>query len=166
MTIEQEMQELIQKNLPAQAAGEMKKYIEEAELTKSDLENTLKVLENTRKNLQEERARNNEMAKKITAQQEMDKREQECIKREEALCSRESKLELEMARQEISLLKVNHTKIESLVEKVFGHPSVTVTNTSTRQVKSELDEYGTPRYNPNTETLFDSETIETKHSKE
>ena len=165
-TLEQDLQEAIKKNLPAQAAGELKKFIEEAEETKIELADKQELLKNTRENLENERKVNQEMAAKLITQQEMDKREQACTKREEEVTIRERDIKLELAQNEINMLNAKNQNTHELVSKVFGHPSVTVNNSSTREVMGQVDEYGNTVYNPNRDTLIDSEIVKTTHSKE
>lgn len=165
-TLEQDLKEAIKKNLPAQAAGELKKFIEEAEQTKSDLEDTKEVLESTRKKLAQERKINQDMSEKLVKQQEMDKREEDCTKREEEVSIRERDIQLELAQNEINMLNAKNQNTHELVAKVFGHPSVTVNNSSSREVMGEVDEYGNTKYNPSRDTLQDDSIVKTTHSKE
>ena len=121
-----EMQKIIEENLPAATAGVMKSYIEEAEVTKQNLAEADKTIEAQIKNItlkeDEIRALKRELEGAKNQLQEQD----ELKSAQEALSIRERDLQLEIANIRLQSADDRNATVERLVDRVFGHPSVTV----------------------------------------
>lgn len=140
-----EIREAIEKNLPAQVAGEMKKFIENAERDAADLEankHTIKNLESELKALQ---------GLKLE-EDSVNRREIELNQREIDLDARERNFALQQAELRIELLTSNMNNMKELVNKVFGHPNVTVSS------HKEVPLVSRDGYQNGTAHTYDSET--------
>jgi len=165
MNIEQQLQDLIQKNLPAQAAGEMKKFIEESEELAERHEQSLIDLDQTGKQIARLQEENRYLNDQIEKHEKLDIRGAALDDREKEIQKREDRQAMGSMSIELGLLRTHTSKIENLVEKVFGHPGVVVTNekNTTRQVAVETS----PGYQSlQTVTDSDTDTKTTKHTKE
>lgn len=165
--LKNQMLELVKENLPEATAGEMKKYIESAEATKKELtkaEKKISILENAIKEaekvakLEREIKESLEEVIKETAEKIADVEE-----REKILIKGESELENKLLRIELDCAYNSSNQIMSLVEKVFGHPSVTVTNTKTTPNPPTKDQYGYEQYQIDT---IETEIKTTRSEKE
>jgi len=126
--ITEEMQELIAKNLPAATAGAMKDFIEESEEVKLNLKESLEkniIKDKSIDSLLREAALLNGKIEKF---EDFNKREKELDGREISIADRERNIKLQIIEIQLSVTQASLATTERLVEKVFGHPSVTVTN--------------------------------------
>jgi hypothetical protein len=107
MDVSKEIKEIIEKNLPQAAAGAMKDFhlkdkVKEQALTITGLEAD------------------------IEKNGSLNDREHGLNTRERAIEDRERAIDLEVANIKLSCAEHSTLTVERLVEKVFGHPSVTV----------------------------------------
>lgn len=132
--ITQEMQKLIEANLPAATAGAMKDFIREAERKSDDLaesETQIKDLMGQISRLQTENAGINE---RLADQEELANRVRDVIDQEEKMAIRERDINLEVAKIKLMAANDRNTAIERLVEKAFGHPSLSVSTHRNRPI--------------------------------
>jgi len=153
MDITAELQAVITKSLPEATANEMKRFIEEANATSINLEKANYKIEELNSHVQK-------MEKEINRLKTFEQKDVDLQMKEKALAAKSLELEEKERNQKMAILETKldmvnkgQEQIVRLVEKVFGHPSVTVS--TSRQVQQRVDEYGNPRYLP-TEYLNDS----------
>ena len=115
------IQEVVKQNLPEATAKEMSSFIAQAEQDKVRLseleEKTLSQQETIEK-----------QCKAIEELNELVSRSETLDARANALDKREQALELTLAKTKLEESEKRSDMAERLVAKVFGHPSVTVTN--------------------------------------
>jgi len=143
-TITKEMQEIIEKNLPAQTAGAMSDFIKDAEETKDALAiaaDKIDTLE-MQKNVYEKE--NVQLKHSIQQQSKLTEREKKLEEQTEALRIRERDLKLEIAEIQLNAANDRNNKVEQLVEKVFGHPSVSVSTYKSKPIMVGGDNGCTP----------------------
>jgi len=123
-----EIQKAIEESLPAQTAGVLKERLVALEITEkfyekltkdySDIENKYKEASSFISNQTEEIK---QLSKKI----------KEVNEREKIITKRENELELTITKIRLEMTEKMHSDTHELVNKVFGHPSVTVSNNRT-----------------------------------
>ena len=130
MSTLKQIQEVISRNLPEATALEMKKFIEEAEETKDSLE----LLE---EKLSASLVVNKDQQEFINIlQRDLDSHENLRILleaqevQEEVLRVKEQSLDYLILEVKLECAEQRNKELFSLVEKVFGHPSVTVSKNS------------------------------------
>ncbi|RLA83414.1 MAG: hypothetical protein DRG78_04500 [Epsilonproteobacteria bacterium] len=152
--ITEEINKAIDANMPAAVASQYKKFIEEAERTIIKLktaEEKILIVESNKKDLIKERD-------KLKEELEYYKK----LKLDESvIIERELKLSKTILENKLENAEQRNTDVLRLVDKVFGHPSVTVSTTSnkTLSVESGGDACGY------TIPVVDSETSTTTESK-
>lgn len=157
----EEMQKLIEANLPASTAGAMKDFIKKAEETKQRLARIEDICEQQKEATERRNIEIIDLKIKVSTLNSYKSREKEIVKQEEALRIRERDIKLEIATVRLQAADDRNNKIESLVEKVFGHPSVTVSTLKTKPVMSTSDGYS-PYQNGCTTENEDTTTMEVK----
>lgn len=124
-----EIEKIIRDNLPEATAKEMKKYLEEAEGIKAQLEeadahikvqNTLMAAKDVSLGLLEA---------KVQTDEAMNAQGEALEKREMEVADREHNIKLEIAEIKLNAAIGSNHAVMGLVDKVFGHPSVTVSRT-------------------------------------
>ena len=157
-----EIEEIIRTNLPAATAGVMKEFIQEAEATSQELEDTTKELKILRASYVESQKIVNdlngiveELEQRTVAQQELDKQRLE-------LEARKRNFDVEMLEVQVSMLKLNKNELLGLVDKVFGHPGVTVTTHKTTPIYPDPSTGVTP-YASSSQT--ETAEVTTEHTK-
>jgi hydroxylamine reductase (hybrid-cluster protein) len=139
--ITKELRDIIEKALPAQTANAMADFIEEAEATKEKLRQTEELLDAAQHSLaekDEEIATLNDDIHEATLIINTRKALEE---REEAVALRERDLNLTLAETRLEMTMASMATVERLVEKVFGHPSVTVSTSRNVAVPCESNGY-------------------------
>lgn len=161
--ITKEMRRIIEENLPAATAGAMKDFITQSEINDGRLKQAHEECETLAKKNETAQKENDGFAARV---KELEKR----VLTETELTSRKLKVEegergLELRIAEIKLQGANdrNSKIEQLVEKVFGHPTVTVSRSKTVPIMVNQGE-GCAPYQSGSESHFEDEI--TKKSKE
>lgn len=125
--MKKQIQEIINDHLPTQVAGEMKKYIESIEGLRGDLEQSETELEKAQIVIADYRKKSAQWAGIEEQQRINEQAEEDLIATEKALDGRQRGFELELAVARMDAMEANMKNMERLVEKVFGHPGVTVT---------------------------------------
>ena len=123
-----ELLSVIEKNLPAATAGVMKDFIADAENNKAKLkkqEKTISELQDTITKLQEELKGSHKLIRK---QEEVDKLKQSLATLDTTLSERERNIDVTLLQLKLEMMTDRNERIERLVDKVFGHPSVTVSS--------------------------------------
>lgn len=158
-----DIRKIIAENLPATTAGVMSDYITEAERTKDDLaaagikitaqEVEMKIKNSTIEKLKEQ----------VSEINVYKTRDMEVAKMAEELRIEKRDIDLKIALIELDAANDRNDKIEQLVEKVFGHPSVTV---STSKIKPLMpDENGNTPYLEGRTMVETEDTTTTKSKK-
>lgn len=125
-TLTEEMQAVIEKSLPAATAGAMRDFISEAEATKAALEAAEKDFIELEKLSEVLRDDNKKLQSMIESQESLDATLQEVLKLKEEVAVRERDIELIILKSSLAAANERNVVVERLVDKVFGHPSVTV----------------------------------------
>lgn len=117
--LNKDIQKAIVENLPQATAGELKKYLTEAEEAIEKLANLELDLEFSERKIKE---------LTTAAEQHADllNRESEVSTRERKVEDRERKLKLDLMEQKVEMMEKHETRMVDLITKVAGHPSVTV----------------------------------------
>lgn len=161
--LKSQMLELVKANLPEATAGEMKKYIESAEETKKQLSMCEKKVVKLEKYIidSEKDADTEREAKKLLELviKEGAAKIEEVEAREIILKESERMLENTILKTELKCAHSSNDQVVRLVEKVFGHPSVTVTNMKSTSLPQPPDQYGNSQYLP--DALENQTTITT-----
>lgn len=127
-SVSAEIADLIEKNLPSATAGVMKDFIKEAEKTSEELSKAYKIIANQTNALEKLESSCLEYRTTITEYEDMGVLKSELEDKESKLNIREQKLDLEISNILLQESVARNRAVESLVTKVFGHPSVMVTN--------------------------------------
>jgi hypothetical protein len=117
--ITKEIREAIESNLPAATAGVMSDFITEAENTKDELVLIQKINKKQTSEIEEQKI----IISQLSA---LKYQKKDLEKKEATLRIRERDLNLEIVQIKLEAANARNEKIESLVEKVFGHPAVSV----------------------------------------
>jgi hypothetical protein len=156
MLPEKEILELIKKNLPEMTATQLEKFIKESNIIKSELESTKTKL----KEVLEENVRLHSLE---LEKQKLEKSKLELDERQKAIEKRE--LELDKTILEIKLQNSNEqtATVFSLVDKVFGHPSTTITKNenSMKQIpysSSDGNSWSSPGEETSSQTITKTES--------
>jgi hypothetical protein len=151
--LSQQINELVKEKLPEATANEMRKFIEEAKQDKIILKEKIQEIESYKKTNKELNKVIDEYKTKDQAYNQMGEMARKVTGRENAVEKRENTLELTLAKMELEYCSNSNQNILNLTSKVFGHPSVTVTNRRENVIPQKTDEYGNSLYTP-TETLI------------
>ena len=143
--------QVIEEALPAQTAGEMKKFIEGAELTDRVLRETQAELEEANKVILDYRTKDAQYESNKAEKERLVEERHELEQRKAEQDVRERDFKLELAELRIELMDKNMTNMQSLVSKVFGHPRVTVDRSTEHPY---TDQYG----NRTSDYAHDNET--------
>jgi hypothetical protein len=160
--ITEEMQELIAKNLPAATAGAMSDFIKDAEKTKEELEKANGDLEIFGIKMSDLNRRFSDLKSKVQDQAFIDQKLEELRSLEEKVSEREKNLDLRIVEIRLECAENRNSKVESLVEKVFGHPSVSVSSYKSKPLVCDPGN-GCAQYE--TGRTFEDETKTTTKSK-
>lgn len=124
--ITEEMQSIIAKNLPSATAGAMTDFIAEAGETKKRLEISAKEVDELEIELDLSKKEVSALSRQLEDQSSLAIREEKLMCRTEALDIRERDLQLELVQNDLASANERNITVERLVDKVFGHPAVTV----------------------------------------
>lgn len=135
--MQQEILKIIESNLPAQTAGEMKRFIENAEQVQADLKGAEGLIEKQRKIIvdfekQEEKFKQLETWE-TNLKGQAQGNEQRCFE----LDSRERQFELEKYAEKVALIDEYTNNLYKLVDKVMGHPATSIR----KQVPIDMGSY-------------------------
>ncbi len=125
--MEQEIKKIIEQHLPEQTASVMKEFIEKAEATERQLtvaNNMLKEQKETIEKYQEKEDQLAEAGDKLEAARSLMEANE---KRKIGLDDEARNMRCSIIETEMKMMKFNINNMTSLVEKVFGHPSVSIT---------------------------------------
>ena len=134
MTIEKQLQEVIANNLPAATAAELQKHLEYCK----QLQKAYEVICNE---LNEANKAIHELKSYKDAIKDIEEREHSIEIKRKSLDKQEQALNVALLEKERDMLKDNTDKLYALVDKVFGHPSVSVT--THRDIPLAVDGGGT-----------------------
>ena len=160
--ITKEMQELIEKNLPSATAGVMTKYIKEAEKTKDDLVESESQVKSLLKQLIEWKTKTEKLERLKSYWQNLNEREASLAKETESLRVRERDIKLEIANIRTAEANNRNIIIERLVEKVFGHPSVSVSTYKNIPIMSDAATGAVPYQSGSATENETTTTVESK----
>ena len=127
MNLTKEVQEAIARNLSSATASELKKFIEEGQKA---IDQIVSLHEKIAKQTQEL----DEQSKIIISLKEMISAEETLAKREITVRDFERKLDNEILKIRLGESERRNNELFKLVDKVFGHPSVTISKTGTMPV--------------------------------
>ena len=122
MNFQEKINEVIAANLPAATASELQSYLANAEADKKELAEAKKKINSLQERigeLEDENARLKASAELADSLHEL----------EEKLNKRERDFELEIQRLKVGMMEDSTHKLFALVDKVFGIPTVCVSNT-------------------------------------
>lgn len=154
--LEKDMKKLVAEHMPEMVAKQMKEFIEQAELNKSLL--------TTAKEKNAELTKEVEALKKLQLFEfSLNDRETALNARQKDLDEREHKLDMKILEVKLEMETASNAKVMGLVDKVFGHPRVTINNSKIRNWDED-----DPQYPGNTKYRSDntSETITKTEDKE
>ena len=123
-----ELLSVIEKNLPAAAAGLMKDFIEDAESNKEKLKKQEKIISKLQDTITELQEELKDSHKLIRKQEEVDRLKQSLAALDTTLSERERNIDVTLLQLKLKMMTDRNERIERLVDKVFGHPSVTVSS--------------------------------------
>lgn len=139
MSIINDLQDSIAANLPAAVASELSKYIEEAEKQKINIKALTRLYEDeVDSGIMKEKdilSLNN----KIIAQDILSEREEDLVFAEEEFRIRNSALKEEILKIKLLESEKRNALMEGLVGKVFGHPSVTISNVKDSPIMADIN---------------------------
>lgn len=146
-TLENDIIDAIDKDLPAQVAGRLKVRLEKTD----GLENQLAEANQMINTLQQEIA---DITEKLSKHEDLvkmsavlDMREANIETRDKALVRREDSLKCELAEQRVVHAEQSKKELLTLVDKVMGHPAVTITrDTAVPIAPGPKDQYGNTSY--------------------
>jgi len=138
------LEEVIAANLPAQAAGQMAEFIRQAEQTKKDLAASKKWIENQNVEIEFKNVKNKFLEETLTTYKDIAEREEILLIAEETLRIRTNELELTICQTKLMESERRVAVVERLVDKVFGHPSVTICNTIDKPILTDTTTGLTP----------------------
>ena len=141
--MKQDILDAIKKNLPEMVAGELKEHLENydvLEINVKKLEDQLETLTTLNKNLEKE---NVKLKKLNIRSEELDKKEME-------VNAEKRNLKVTMAELKAEEANKRSSQLYTLVDKVFGHPNVTITKTTNQAVPN--DHYISTNYETDTVT--------------
>lgn len=147
--MKKEIQDIINENLPAQTAGELRKYIEKQEGMEVELTEARTLIKQQDEQLKDYAAREKAFDNNEARAKELHLRALE-------LDEQERNMKITLNEQKLGMMRDNMDNMKELVNKVFGHPSVTI---SGYRDTPYTDQYG----NRNSESNWHNEThTETK----
>lgn len=148
-----EIQETIRKNLPSAIADELTIFLKETKDLEKSFEEVIKDLKKTEK---ENTLLKEELGKKENLIQDFEKLQL----REEEIFKKEKELEVTLLQKELELKNKSSEELFRLVDKIFGHPSVTITRSSNGQVPIPIDngQWASTVDTHNSETTITTET--------
>lgn len=128
MSIEQEIKELAERHLPSATAGVLSEYLNQAEEAQIELGELQQLLEEEKEHAASLEQQITELHKTVSEYEAKERLWGDFNAREDALTKRESSREAEIASLERQAAEDKCNMMHELVSKVFGHPSVMVTN--------------------------------------
>lgn len=158
VSLDKTIKEAIQANLSGQVAGELKAVIAEWEDLIDENPKLLLKIDKIQK-VNEELARQLRLAE--NKRDELLDKEKIISERELAVANDERQINMTVMKKELEMLNSSKMDMMNLVDKVFGHPNVTVENTKTFMNRIVPNDH----YVDNNYTS-DSDTTVTKTSKE
>lgn len=145
------VQQAIKESLPQQVAEEMQQFIKDS----LDKDAEISLLKN---NIDKLAKSNVDREQEIIELQNLKLKSIELNKKEKELLKKELTLDNILLKQDIANLEKRNKDVMRLVEKVFGHPEVTISRTRDRNFPIE----SSPGYNTVQYTVeVDSETTKT-----
>lgn len=125
--MKKQIQEIINQHLPAQVAGEMKTFIESLEQVRADLSKSEEEVGKLLVTVADYRKKDAKYAGNTEEEKRLNAVEQHLDSRQGEIQKREDRIEIELIKERNTLMEANMKNMESLVQKVFGHPAVTIT---------------------------------------
>lgn len=149
--MKKQIADIINEHLPAQVAGEMKKYIESIEGLRSDLNASEAEVEKLQIVVTDYRKKEGEWRGLEEKKRQQDDFQTSLNARQWALDERDRAFELELVKVRAEAMEANMNNMKGLVEKVFGHPNVQIMQNKQMPF---LDQYGnkTTEFHHNDET--------------
>lgn len=139
MSIEEQIEKLVAANLPEATANEMRKFIEEAAETKREYESILKINKKLNEQIGNQAKKINELSDKVAHEWDIRQREKALDEKTLDLETRERDLEMTVMQTKLEAQTEEKKTVISLVNKVFGVPTVTVTNSKDADVVTPID---------------------------
>lgn len=125
-----ELEDIIAKNLPAQTAAQMSEFIKAAEATSKELSSIKNELESGREEANRLRKNISDLEALKNSEEDVANRSSSLDSRERALDARERGFDMEILTLRVELMQEGRSSEHELVDKVFGHPSVTIKRTA------------------------------------
>ena len=150
MSMEEKIKEAIANDLPNQVGQELQKRLVKAEQDAADLKSCKKLNTDYLQATKDRDEKIKELEAKLNKQETTDKKLKEIKEAEQQMAVTLAELKKSAAERE-------RDTVIKLVEKVFGHPSVTIERFGSKDVAVPNDHYNTPTSYNHTET-----TTETK----
>jgi len=125
--MEQEIKNIIEKHLPEQTAGVMKDFIAQAEKTEKDLADAKRSIITNDKVITEYQKKEDLYSFINVMQKDLDDRVEALNVREELITQRENNATVIESTIRMEMMTSNMENMKELVNKVFGHPSVSIT---------------------------------------
>lgn len=139
------LQQLIAEQLPANTAGEMKKFIENAEIVAKDLKIAKETNVKLQERIEELEKKHADLKKEVKSfkDRELSILEQENTIKNKILEieARERNLCVVLLDKELEMTKSSKNDLYCLIDKVFSLPTVTVTKNSSREIHVPADSY-------------------------
>ncbi len=125
--MQDEINKIIEKHLPEQTAAVMKEFIKEAETVKSNLETADAVIRQHEKVIADYKKKDAEYDRIRNLRKQMDDRRDGLDVREDEITKRENQSTVIESNTRMEMMRQNMENMKALVDKVFGHPSVSIT---------------------------------------
>ena len=159
-----EILSLVKKNLPEATALALKDYLADAENNKEKSKQLEKDIEHKRKTISENNGLIVSLKEKLDSQEKQEILKENNDKKFLELEEKERNLYLKIARIQRDEAIKQAEILYKLVDKVFGHPSVTIATHKKIPLASHFDNNGNPK---DIDDLVDViETVKTTESKE
>lgn len=139
--MKKQIQDIINEHLPAQVAGEMKKYIESIEGLRSDLNKSEEEVERLQKVEVSYRADKAVLAGNVEEARRLEQWAQQLDSRQDELNKREDRIAIELHDLRCNLMEKNMENMQRLVEKVFGHPHVQINRSQSIPIRENGMQY-------------------------
>ena len=163
MEIDKEIKKIIETQLPAQTAGVMKDFIEGAELTEETLRATQGIVKKHEKTIEDYHKKDTMYNQMKAMGEDLDLRVDACNKRDIDLDEEARNMRMTVMETELAMTIANMKNMENLVNKVFGHPSVSISRTvPVAEHPPGVDQYGNQSFGGVTPHQESETTVEGK----
>lgn len=167
MNITEELQKVIVKSLPEATANEMRTFIEDAEQTKIKLGEEKKANTSLNDLVTKHRKTIETLEKLVETGEKLDQYDRDLTIRSNKIDAREQKLDMILLETKLEAMTSEKETVISLVNKVFGVPTVTVNNSKSGDILTPIPVSNTGMIGTvQRDFVVDSETTTTTTGKE